>query len=290
MKKKISLITLILLLASTSSFPTQNTYKIWQEFVSLFKNGQLAPEHIRPHKEFPREQLMDMLNRFRPQIPWHEMETEPETIVYENQLNFLVPLTTTEGGKYTYCFSFILEGEKWYFQHLEGIFIRLDKIGSIPTSKFPDLPEQQKAWMRQEGYWSKMVWLFNTTSKNSGKQAAFNIFPDGMGYFLAAKIWVPFVPPSKAFILYLCWEQAKLIGNNVTLEKLAAKEALVKIESIYFALYKRTAHLKTQIEFEDYKKIFETIWNDRALSAGWNLKIEYDFDKSECLFHFTRED
>lgn len=290
MKKIISLAALFLLLQHTPLFPTQNTYKIWQEFVSLFKEGRLTAKHIRPHKEFPIEQLTDMLNRFRPQIPWEEMQPEPETIVNENQLNFLVPLTTTEGGKYTYCFSFILEGDKWYFQHLEGIFIRLDKIGAIPTVEFPDLPEQQKAWIRQEGYWSKMVWLFNTTAKNSGTQAAFNLFPDGMGYFLAAKAWVPFVPPSRAFILYLCWEQSKLIGNRVTLENLEEKEALVRIESIYFALYKRTAHLRTQIGFEDYKKIFETIWLDRSLRAGWKLNIKYDFDKSEVLLHFTRED
>jgi hypothetical protein len=283
MRNKIWYFALVLIL-----FSQQDDLKVWKEFVLLYKNNELSQEHIRPHQEFPREQLMETLNRFGRNVSWEEMESEPEIIRYDNQLNFLVTLTTTEGGKYTYCFSFILEGDKWYFQHFEGIFIRLDKIASLPTSEFPDLPEETKAWMREEFYWSKMAWIFNTISQNSGKDSAFNIFLDGSGYFLAAKAWVPFVPPTKAFILYLCWEQANLIGNAVTLEKLEDKEALVKIKSIYFALYRRTAHLKHQISFEDYRKIFETIWYDRAKRAGWNLKIEYRFEADECIFHFTR--
>jgi len=289
MRRKIWFFSLILVfLQGPISFSQQDNLKVWKEFVLLFKNNELSQEHIRPHQEFPREQLMEMLNRFRKSVSWEEMEREPEVIRYDNQLNFLVPLTTTEGGKYTYCFSFILEGDKWYFQHLEGIFIRLDKVATLPTSEFPDLPEDRKAWMREEFYWSKMVWIFNTITKNSGKESAFNIFPDGFGYFLAAKAWVPFVPPSKAFILYLCWEQANLRGNVVTLEKLEDKEALVKIKSTYFALYRRTAHLKHQISFEDYRKIFEKIWYDRAKRAGWNIKIEYNLEADDCKFHFTR--
>jgi len=72
------------------------------------------------------------------------------------------------------------------------------------------------------------------------------------------------------------------------LEKLEEREALVKIESIYFSLYRRTAHLKHQISFEDYRKIFETIWYDRAKRAGWNLKIEYRLEDDECKLHFSR--
>lgn len=289
MRRTIWLFPLLLSFMQISiSASQQDNLKVWKEFVLLYKSNELSPEHVRPHQEFPREQLMETLNRFRKSVPWEEMEKEPEFIQYDNHLNFLVPLTTTEGGKYTYCFSFVLEGDKWYFQHLEGIFIRLDKIASLPASEFPDLPEERKAWMREEFYWTKMVWIFNTISKNSGRDSAFNIFLDGLGYFLAAKAWVPFVPPSKAFILYLCWEQANLKGNAVSLEKLEDREASVKIESIFFSLYRRTAHLKHQISFEDYRKIFETIWYDRAKRAGWNLKIEYNLEDDECQLHFSR--
>jgi hypothetical protein len=55
---------------------------------------------------------------------------------------------------------------------------------------------------------------------------------------------------------------------------------------MYFLLYQHTSHLKQQISFEDYRLIFETVWQDRATQAGWNLEIRYAED--ECVFHFTK--
>jgi len=53
----------------------------------------------------------------------------------------------------------------------------------------------------------------------------------------------------------------------------------------------RTARLRRQISFEDYTKIFETIWQDRARAAGWTLEIEYvneGFPASTCVLRFKR--
>ena len=92
---------------------------------------------------------------------------------------------------------------------------------------------------------------------------------------MGATTWVSFFPPHRAFILYLCWEQAKLYGDKVTLEKLDEREAVVRFEDLtYFALYQRSTHLKQQISLEDYIMIFETIWQERAKAAGWNLVID----------------
>jgi hypothetical protein len=113
-----------------------------------------------------------------------------------------------------------------------------------------------------------------------------NWFKDGAGYFLAAKTWVPFVEPGKAFILYLCWEQANLRKSKVTLEKLDENEAMIRIRPLLIDIYLQASHLKQQISFEDYVQIFTTIWEDRAEKAGWKLEIiggDYLIG-----FHFTR--
>ncbi len=47
---------------------------------------------------------------------------------------------------------------------------------------------------------------------------------------------------------------------------------------ICFELYNRAAHLKGLISLADYRRIFETIWRDRAEAAGWRLAIEYQGD------------
>ena len=130
--------------------------------------------------------------------------------------------------------------------------------------------------------------LYVPVAKERGKEAALNMLRDGAGYFVGARTWVPFVPPSKAFVLYLCWEQANLRGNQVSLVKLDDHAAIVRLSTHFFALYAAAAHLKPVISLDDYKQIFETIWQDRASHAGWNLDIRYSADY-ETTFQFTRE-
>ena len=97
---------------------------------------------------------------------------------------------------------------------------------------------------------------------------------------------MPYVVPHRAFILFLCWDLANFRGNEVTLEKLDDFEAQVRMKLYLLYLYEAAAHLKPQITYENYRKIFETIWYDRAEKAGWNLKIFYEGD--EVIFRFTR--
>jgi hypothetical protein len=159
----------------------------------------------------------------------------------------------------------------------------LDKIGALPVSKFPDVTEDQKVWIREERRMQAQTDLFNFLAKEKSKDFAFNWFRDGAGYFMEAKTWVPFVPPKRAFILYLCWEQSNLQGNSIILEKLQDNEAVVKLEPVYLKLHGQTS-IQQKISFDDYRKMFETQWQDRALAAGWGLTITYD--GTRCVFHF----
>ena len=68
------------------------------------------------------------------------------------------------------------------------------------------------------------------------------------------------------------------------------EDAVVILQTHFFYLYKRAGHLKQQIPFEDYRQIFETIWQDRAANAGWHLDITYeDPEGLKCVFHFTKK-
>jgi hypothetical protein len=268
----------------------QNELKIWEEFVAALKNNALSPDRIRLIEPMTQDMIQETLRRFRGDAVWSEWEAEPEIIRADPQLNFIIPLKGKLGTRTNYCFMFVVEKNHWYFRSVEAIFIRLDKIGSLPASTFPDISERQKAWAREEIYWSEQVRLFNLLAKEKGKEFAFDWVKkgigNGIGYLLGAETWVPFVSPSKAFILYLCWEQANLRGNDVVLEKLDDHEASVKITPLYFALYQTASHLKRQISLEDYIRIFETIWLERSDKAGWNLKIEGQ--GRICIFHFTK--
>ena len=265
--------------------PLGDRLHVWPEFVDLLRTGPFPRDKVAPYREELRAPMLGFLSTMSGKADWGEWRRDPEVFRVEDQVHFLVPLTF-DGHKQTYCFSFVMKNGAWFFQHLEAISIRLDQIGPLPSTRFPDLDAAEKAWIREEVEVSRDVWMFNTLRVEKGRDAALVWFKDGAGYALAARALVPFVRPSKAFILYLCWEQANLRGNDVVLERLDEEEGVVRMKPLYFALYERTAHLKQQIGLDDYRALFESRWQDRATSAGWKLAISYAED--ECLFRFSR--
>ena len=269
---------------------SQDDLRIWNEFITSLRSGTMSIDKIRPHEQLGdefKQTLFGYLDSVRTQASPDDWNAKPEVIRIDNRIQYITPWTTG-GQKISYCFSFVTEGFEWYFQHLEAIFIRLDKMSQLPTSDFPDVTEDQKNWAREEVYWSFVVInLYLPLAREKGNDYALGMLKDGGGYFVGAKTWVPFAAPHKAFILYLCWEQAKLRGNHVTLMKLEDNEAIVQLNTQFFALYFTAGHLKPRISLEDYKQIFETIWQDRAFNAGWSLDIQYTADY-RVTFYFKR--
>jgi hypothetical protein len=257
--------------------------RIWHEFVTLVKGGALASDRIRAYSAVLQEALPRHLKAMRDKADWREWQVSPEMHQVGEQVHFLLPLTF-DGQRSTFCFSFLVEEGNWYWQHVESIVLRLDQLGPLPAMSFPDLPEVQKAWMREKVRVTEQVRTFKYLVELKGTLFAMDWLKDGPGYALAARTWVPFVPPSRAFVLYACWEQASLRGNPVTLYQLEEQEALLEIEPIYLKLYRETGHLRQQIGWNEYKLLYETIWSDRAAHAGWELEIEYGGEM--CRLHF----
>jgi hypothetical protein len=286
----ISIFSIALGIPAAPATSPQDDISVWREFVAAMKKGPLPSERILPYYEQLREPVSGYLKEMREKAEWAEWDKVPEIHRVGDHVHFLIPLTFDDRTA-DYCFTFFSEDRTWFFRHLEAITIRLDRIGPLPTSVFPDVDGKTKAHIREEWRWSREIRLFNLFTELKGRDFALDIFKDGNGYFLAAKTWVPFVEPRKAFILYACWEQANLTGNQVTLEKLEDGESEIRMSTYYFALYKVTAHFSRQISFEDYREIFETIWEDRARAAGWALDIEYTnegYPASECVLRFKK--
>ena len=95
-------------------------------------------------------------------------------------------------------------------------------------SRFPDLAEERKAWMRDEIQTTKDVRLFDYLRREKGEEFALDWFRDGAGYALQARTWAPIVSPERAFVLYLCWDLSNLRGKPVVMEKLTDDSARVR--------------------------------------------------------------
>ena len=271
----------------------QEPAKVWSEFVAKLRAGTLTAADIRAEYTTPEQQLTwlkQLKDASDARKGWADWEDKPEIFTVGNHVQVLARVN--EGTQYlTLCFTFLIDGQRWYYSHMETITLRLDKVGPPPLSKFPDIAEETKSWIREENYWSTIIGsLYLPLAKEKGADFALRRLLDGPGFFAAVKTWVPFLPPPRAFILYLCWEQSILRGNKVTLERLDDGEAVVRMETRFFQLYRDSSHMKTWISFPDYRRIFETIWTDRAEAAGWKVAFEYeDKEGLQCLLRFSRK-
>ena len=265
--------------------------RIWKEFVSDLRAGKMEnPERYRLLNSAWTDSFVGWMKSLREGVDWEKTKATPEIFRVGDEIKYVMPVwQKAEDGlrEHTYCFTLILENGRWYYCHLEGITLRLDKVKNLPASEFPDVPEERKAWIRNEGETSDAIRLFNFLAKEKGKDFAYDWFKDGPGYVVAATAWVPFFPKERALVLYMCWNLANLRRENITLEKLDDKEALVRwTHPLFFEIYKRSSHLKTWISAEDYRRLFETIWQSRAAAAGWNLAISEE--GGATVMRFTR--
>ena len=270
--------------AATARGENRADEAVWKDFAASLANGRITADRVRPYYPEFREAMLTFLGEFRKHARPDDWVATPELYRVGNQLHGIIRLTGADGNRVPYCFSLLLEDSTWYFQHVESIFIRLDKIGPLPASRFPDVTEGQKAWMRDERRATEQAQLFRLFVREKDRDSALALFRDGAGYALEARTWVPFVTPRKAFVLYLCWEQANLFSNPTTLESLDDDSAVVRFQPRWFKLYKQTAHLRQIISAEDFGSIFETVWQDRAQAAGWKLRINYSGDEVVLRF------
>lgn len=201
-------------------------------------------------------------------------------------IHFLVPLPV-DGQETTFCFSFILDGDRWFLRHIEGIVISITQVPDLPASSFPDLSPEIKDSMREEIAASEKIRLWTFLKQRFGRDMATDRLKDGAGYALAARAWIPFLPVEQAFILYVCWEQARLRGGEAMLLELTSTSAKVSLKPMYLSVYERATHLREQISREDYEALWEAIWKDRAAHGGWRVEV-VEYEQTGCTLTFTR--
>jgi hypothetical protein len=175
-----------------------------------------------------------------------------------------------------YRFDFEVNKEKWKLCYIECITLPLSNINNFPYDSFIPLSGKEN-WIKAEKSISKMIYFFCKLRKIFNFDEALLWLNDGAGEFLCARSWVPFYKDSKSFILYSSWIENRINGENVSVEIFSDEKCVMRFKQhLWFKIYHATGHFRTQLSFDDYKKIFESIWQDRAFHSGWNIMFEYE--------------
>ncbi len=157
---------------------------------------------------------------------------------------------------------------------VECITLPIDDVHTLPYEEFRSSPWE--AWAREEIRLSQMVHFYQEFCQHRSKPEARQMFYDGAGFVLAADSWVPFYSQRRNFIAYAGWLYKHVYGYDVLIETFSDAEAtLVFPNDLFFLIYDRAGHLKRQISRENYTKLYESIWQDRAMHAGWEVRFEY---------------
>jgi len=185
-----------------------------------------------------------------------------------------------------YRLDFVGNAGDWKLLFIECITIPIEKIESLPFDNFLPLKEIDENWIREERRISTMIHWYNFTKNVFGIEKALEHFRIGAGEFLAARAWVPYFSDKKAFIVYISWYESRVNGEKVSIEKFSDDECIIKYnEPIWFRMYNVATHLKFQIPFEEYKNLYEFIWQDRAKCSGWKIEINYENNSTILKFH-----
>jgi hypothetical protein len=245
---------------------------IWRNFIRL-KDTDIDPPFVDAH-----DMLIDELDS-------KDVEGIPEWHQNEDRLCFMPRLKDKDSQ---ICIQFLLNDERqWVFGSTIPLRTRIDRIGELPTCKFPKLPIQELRWRREVLETEMRIDLFTTLKDIKGMQFAIEWFADGDEFRDKVIESLPFLPTYKAFIYYKCWFHSQLLGETTLLQTFDDNKAVISLERCkHLAIYKQNKRIRNQIEKRTYLALFETTWDDRASKCGWH--IEYEHEDLTTQFTLTR--
>lgn len=184
-----------------------------------------------------------------------------------------------------YRFDFLSDGTAWKLAFIECITLPISDIDDLPYTKFIPL-EGKEFHIRREKEISRLVYFYLKFKELVGKENALALLHDGDGEFICARSWVPFYSDSLSYIAYSAWYESRIHGENVVIKEFRPEKCEVMIyDHIWKSMYCTAGHLKSVIEYPEYMELFESIWKNRATSAGWKIQFVYTDTYTSLIFH-----
>lgn len=189
-----------------------------------------------------------------------------------------------------YRFDFLLNGISWKLAFIECITLPVFGINVFPYSEFLSL-DKKELHIRREKEISQLVYFYLKFKELVGKTKAIEMFYDGKSEYVCARSWVPFYSDSLSYIAYAAWYESRINGENVAIQEFQDSKCEVAMYNhIWRNMYFTVGHLKPVIDYSEYMELFESIWKDRARSAGWEIQFTYEDEYTSLIFSRSTQD
>ena len=183
-----------------------------------------------------------------------------------------------------YRFDFLFDGIAWKLAFIECITLPISDIDALPYTKFTPL-EGKELHIRREKEISRLVYFYLKFKELTGKEKALAMLQDGDGEFICARSWVPYYSDNLSYIAYSAWYESRINGENIVIKKFQEEKCEVTIyDHVWRSMYCTAGHLKSVIEYPEYMELFESIWKNRAKSAGWEIAFDYTDECTSLIF------
>jgi len=235
--------------------------------------NQLWQDFIKPGTA----SIIDNLDQHMATMMVEEISEEyfkilPEWHFFDGNICFLPNLREDKDQT---CIKFRKVGNRWIFVSATPLRIRLDEVAKPPTCIFPQLPDQQLRWIREEIETDFRIRVYKEIKTYKGADAAKEWFADGVDFRKRVEQMIPYLPVQTGFIYYKCWFHAQLLGETTMLREFTPKRAVVELERCkHLAIYQQNFVIQKMIDKASYLELFDLSWEDRAYACGWNVHIE----------------
>jgi hypothetical protein len=244
--------------------------RVWVDFQQKLMAGSFSSGDCIHHSPFDYSALLCS----REAEPLRRLilaETRPKVERGEEKLIFTIPMG--EGNELRVDFK--CDGGLWKLYLLDGLTIPLSLLPQLPLTEF--VPYSFENRMRMEDVVTRRVYLYLKIRDRIGKTEALSWFRDGQGFRLNVESWMPYFTLRKAFVLFVAWRENRYWGQRMAVEELSDDRArLVFKDHEEMMIYGIAGHLKPRIPLAEYREVFEDPWHDRAETAGWHLKTQYE--------------
>jgi len=178
--------------------------------------------------------------------------------------------------KNLFVFTFKKQEGDWKFCHTECIRFPIYEVPNLPYQDICQLPAETRSWTVAEIEMAFESRVYYQLKQDHGEEFAQSFFLDGPGFRAGMDAWLPFIEGAAQFAIYCAILETNHYGSTGVITKASYDEAEILFTPLTKLEVLKRAYFFPKFSFEEYKKLYGLIMENRANACGLELEIAYN--------------